>query len=119
MKSRIPGGGGGMSQGNMMQMLQQVQDDIARVQEEVEASDFTASAGGGAVEATVTGARIVKDIKLSPDVVDPEDVEMLQDLIIASVNEAIRKAEEAMEKGMQQAKGGLGALQGLGIPGLG
>ncbi len=118
MKSRIPGAGAN-SQANMMQMLQQVQADIATAQEQVEASDFTACVGGGAVEATVSGEKIVKNIKISPDVVDPEDVEMLQDLIIAAVNEAIRKAEDAMVQSMEKAKGGLGAFSGLGIPGLG
>ena len=76
-------------------------------QEEVEATDFTASVGGGVVEATVTGAKVVKDIKISPDAVDPEEIEMLQDLVIAAVNEALRKAEDAMMQGMEKAKGGL------------
>lgn len=111
MKARIPGAAGGGQQA-MLQRLQDMQAEMQRTQEEVEATDFTASAGGGAVEATVTGAKVVKDIKISPDVVDPEDVEMLQDMVIAAVNEALRKAEDAMMQGMEKAKGGLN------IPGM-
>ena len=111
MKARIPGAPQG-GQAAMMQRLQEMQDQMQRTQEEVEATDFTASAGGGVVEATVTGAKVVKDIKISPEAVDPEEVEMLQDLVIAAVNEALRKAEDAMVQGMEKAKGGLN------IPGL-
>ena len=111
MKARIPGAPQG-GQAAMMQRLQEMQDQMQRTQEEVEATDFTASAGGGVVEATVTGAKVVKDIKITPEAVDPEEVEMLQDLVIAAVNEALRKAEDAMIQGMEKAKGGLN------IPGL-
>ncbi len=111
MKARIPGAPQG-GQAAMMQRLQEMQDQMQRTQEEVEATDFTASAGGGVVEATVTGAKVVKDIKINPEAVDPEEVEMLQDLVIAAVNEALRKAEDAMVQGMEKAKGGLN------IPGL-
>lgn len=111
MKARIPGALQG-GQAAMMQRLQEMQDQMQRTQEEVEATDFTASAGGGVVEATVTGAKVVKDIKINPEAVDPEEVEMLQDLVIAAVNEALRKAEDAMIQGMEKAKGGLN------IPGL-
>ena len=111
MKARIPGAPQG-GQAAMMQRLEEMQDQMQRTQEEVEATDFTASAGGGVVEATVTGAKVVKDIKINPEAVDPEEVEMLQDLVIAAVNEALRKAEDAMIQGMEKAKGGLN------IPGL-
>ncbi len=111
MKARIPGAAQG-GQAAMLQKLQDMQTEMQRTQEEVEATDYTASAGGGAVEATVTGAKVVKDIKINPEVVDPEDVEMLQDMIIAAVNEALRKAEDAMMQGMEKAKGGLN------IPGI-
>lgn len=111
MKARIPGAAQGGQQA-MLQRLQNMQAEIQRTQEEIEATDFTASAGGGAVEATVTGAKEVRDIKISPDVVDPEDVEMLQDMIIAAVNEALRKADDAMNKGLEAAKGDIS------IPGL-
>ena len=111
MKARIPGAPQG-GQAAMMQRLQDMQEQMQRTQEEVEATDFTASAGGGVVEATVTGAKVVKDLKIKPEAVDPEEVEMLQDLVIAAVNEALRKAEDAMIQGMEKAKGGLN------IPGL-
>lgn len=111
MKARIPGAAQGGQQA-MLQRLQNMQAEIQRTQEEIEASDFTASAGGGAVEATVTGAKEVKEIKISPEVIDPEDVEMLQDMIIAAVNEALRKADDAMNKGLEAAKGDIS------IPGL-
>ena len=106
MKARIPGGMGG-GQANMMKKIQEMQAQLEQKQAEVESSEFTASAGGGAVEVTVSGAHEVKDIKLQPDVVDPEDIEMLSDLIIAATNEAMRKADDAMEQAMNAAKGGL------------
>ena len=92
MKARIPGGQGG-GQMAMMKRIQEMQAQMEAKQQEIEASEFTASAGGGAVEVTVTGAHEVKAIELQPDVVDPEDIEMLADLLIAATNEAMRKAE--------------------------
>ena len=109
MKARIPGAANG---GNMMKKIQQMQEDMERIQNEVEASSFSASSGGGAVEATVNGKHEVLSVKISPDVIDPEDVEMLEDMIIVAINEAIRKATEAMDKGIESAK------SGLSIPGL-
>jgi len=109
MKARIPGAANG---GNMMKKIQQMQEDMERIQNEVEASSFSASSGGGAVEATVNGKHEVLSVKISPDVIDPEDAEMLEDMIIVAINEAIRKATEAMDKGIESAKGGLS------IPGL-
>lgn len=106
MKARIPGApqGGRM---NMMKQIQEMQAQLEAKQAEIEATDFTASAGGGAVEVTVSGAHEIKSIKMQPDVVDPEDIEMLSDLIIAAANEAMKKAEDAMEQAMNAAKGGL------------
>ena len=109
MKARIPGG---MDKGSMVKRIQQMQEEMERVQAEVEASSFSASAGGGAVEAVVNGKHEVLSVTISPDVVDPDDVEMLQDMVIVAVNEAIRKAAEAMDKGIESARGGLS------IPGL-
>lgn len=109
MKARIPGG---MDKNSMMKRIQQMQEDMERIQAEVESTSYSASAGGGAVEAVVNGKHEVEAIKISPDVVDPEDIEMLQDMIIVAVNEAIRKASDAMDKGIESAKGGLS------IPGL-
>ena len=111
MKARIPGAQQG-SNANMMKKIQQMQEDMARIQEEVENSEFTASAGGGAVEVTVNGRHEVLAVKMDPEIVDPEEIEMLEDMIIAAFNESIRKASDAMEQGMERAKGGLS------IPGL-
>ena len=106
MKARIPGGQGG-GQMAMMKRIQDMQAQMEQKQQEIENSTFTASAGGGAVEVTVTGAHEVKDIQLQPDVVDPEDIEMLADLLIAATNEAMRKADDAMEQAMGAFKSGL------------
>ena len=106
MKARIPGQQQG-GQAAMMKKIQEMQAQMEQKQAEIEASEFVASAGGGAVEVTVSGAHEVKDIKLQPDVVDPDDIEMLSDLIIAATNEAMRKADDAMEQAMNAAKGGL------------
>ncbi len=110
MKARVPGQGAGGGQMAMMKKIQEMQAQLEQKQAEIEASNFTASAGGGAVEVTVSGAHEVKDIKLQPDVVDPEDIDMLSDLIIAATNEAMKKADDAMEQAMNDAKGGLGGL---------
>ncbi|MBR2730944.1 MAG: YbaB/EbfC family nucleoid-associated protein [Clostridia bacterium] len=110
MKARIPGAPQGGN--NMMKKIQEMQENMERIQKEVEATEFSSSVGGGTVEVVVTGAHEVTAIRINPEVVDPEDVEMLEDLIISATNESIRKANEAMEKGMEQAKGGLS------IPGL-
>lgn len=109
MKARIPGGQAG-GQMNMMKKIQEMQAQMEQKQAEIEASEFSASAGGGAVEVTVSGAHEVKDIKLQPDVVDPEDIEMLTDLLIAATNEAMRKADDAMNQAMQSAQSGLAGL---------
>lgn len=110
MKARIQGGA--PNQGNMMKQIQKMQEDMEKVQAEVEASEYTSSVGGGAVEVTVNGSHEVLSIKMQPDVVDPEDIEMLEDLLISALNESIKKANDAMEQGMEKAKGGLS------IPGL-
>ena len=109
MKARIPNAGG---QGNMMKQIQKMQEDMQKMQAEVEASEFTASVGGGAVEVTVNGSHEVLAVKMKPEIVDPEDIEMLEDLLISALNESIRKANDAMEKGMEKAKGGL-SITGL------
>lgn len=109
MKARIPGA---QNQGNMMKKIQQMQEDMTRIQEEIEATEYTSSVGGGAVEVTVNGSHEVLSIKMQPDVVDPEDIEMLEDLLISALNESIKKANDAMDQGMERAKGGFS------IPGL-
>ena len=109
MKARIPGA---QNQGNMMKRIQQMQKAMQNAQQEAENSEFSASAGGGAVEVTVNGSHEILSIKMKPEVVDPEDTDMLEDLLIAALNESIRKANDAMEQGIERAKGGLS------IPGL-
>lgn len=111
MKARIPGAPQGGAN-NMMKKIQEMQENMEKIQAEIEATEFTSSVGGGAVEVTVTGAHEIKAVNLKPEIVDPDDIEMLQDLIISAANESIRKANEAMEHGMEKAKGGLS------IPGL-
>ncbi len=100
------GGGGGINM-NMMRQAQKMQQDMLRMQSEVEEKEFSATAGGGAVTAVVTGKREVKNLTILPDAVDPEDVEMLQDMIVAAVNEALRKAETEMSDNMAKLTGGL------------
>ena len=98
---------GAQRQMEMQQKLQEMQDAMASAQESVEAQEFTASVGGGVVSATVNGKKEVTAIAIKPEAVDPEDVEMLQDLVLSAVNESLRQAGEAMEKSMGQVTGGL------------
>ena len=102
-------GGAGMMQQKIMKM----QQDMAKAQEEVEQTQFTASVGGGVVTAVVSGKKELTSLTIKPDAVDPEDVEMLQDLVISAVNEALRQADDAMSNSMNALTGGLN------IPGLG
>ena len=83
------------------------------MQEELEQAAYTAAAGGGVVKATVSGKRELTELTIDPEAVDPDDVEMLQDMIMAAVNEAMRKAEEASAQSMSKLTGGLGNLGGL------
>ena len=91
MKARIPNQGKGVNQAGMMKQIQKMQDDMQKPQTEIENTEFTASSGGGAVEVSVNGSHEVKRIKIDPEVVDPDDVEMLEDMLIAALNEAQRK----------------------------
>ncbi len=107
MKVRLPGSGG---TGNMQQMLKQaqkMQQDMAALQEDIEQREFTAVSGGGAVSVTVDGKHTVKEIKIKPEIVDPDDVEMLEDLITVAVNEAIANAVKTSEDEMGAITGGL------------
>ncbi|MBQ9066838.1 MAG: YbaB/EbfC family nucleoid-associated protein [Clostridia bacterium] len=115
MKARVPKTGQGVNQAGMMKQIQKMQEEMEARQAEVQETEFTASAGGGAVEVAVNGAHEVKSIHISEDVVDPEDIEMLEDLLLAALNEANRKAAEAMEKAMDSATGGMNVpgLEGL------
>lgn len=106
--------GGGMgNMNNMIKQAQKMQKDMMKVQEELELRQIEASAGGGAVTVVVTGKKELVSIKIKPEVVDPEDVEMLQDLILAAVNEAIRQAEEMVSGEMGKLTGGLGLPGGM------
>ena len=89
------GGCGGMNINQLMKEAKKMQSDMEKSQEELQAKDFETTAGGGAVKVVVTGAKQIKEIKIEKDVVDPDDVEMLEDLIMTSVNEALRKVDEA------------------------
>ncbi|MDR2524787.1 MAG: YbaB/EbfC family nucleoid-associated protein [Oscillospiraceae bacterium] len=106
MKARLPEEYRG-GQAAMLQRLQKMQEEVARTQEEVENTAFCASVGGGAVTAEVNGKHEVRSIKIKPEVVDPDDTEMLEDLLMAALNEALSKADAAMEEGIQRAQGGL------------
>lgn len=111
------GGGGGFSGGvnmNMIKQAQKMQQDMLKMQEELEQQNYEASAGG-VVKAVVSGKGEVVSIAIDPEAVDPEDVEMLQDTIVAAVNEALRKAEAAKAEGMSKLTGGLGGLGGLNL----
>lgn len=98
---------GAQRQAEMQQKIQQMQEQMTAAQEAVEAQVFTASVGGGVVEANVNGKKEVQSISIKPEAVDPEDVEMLQDLVVSAVNEALRQADEAMEKSISGVTGGL------------
>ncbi len=109
------GAGGGMpNMGNLMKQAQKMQEDMAKTKESLAEMTVEVSAGGGAITVVATGNKEITSITIKPDVVDPEDIEMLQDLIMAAVNEAIRKADELNEQEMGKITGGMGG----GIPGL-
>lgn len=93
---------------NLMKQAQRMQRQMEESQKELETKEFTAKAGGGAVEVTVTGKKEITKVKLSEEVVDPEDIEMLEDLVMAAANEALRMAEEASAEVMSKMTGGLG-----------
>lgn len=106
---------GGMMPGNMnnlMKQAQKMQRQMEETTKELETKEFTASSGGGAVEVTVNGKKEVVSVKLSQEVVDPDDIEMLQDLIVAATNEALRKMEEESQAQMSKITGGLGGMGG-------
>ena len=106
----FPGGGMPGNMNNLMKQAQRMQRQMEESQKELETKEFSAKAGGGAVEVTVTGKKEIVKVVLSQDVVDPDDVEMLQDLIVAATNEALRMADEASTSMMSKMTGGLGGL---------
>ena len=106
----FPGMGGNMQQ--LARQAQKLQQQMLKVQEEVEAREFSASAGGGMVSVTVNGKKEILGLEIKPEAVDPDDIEMLQDMILAAANEALREAGETVEREMGKLTGGMG------IPGL-
>lgn len=112
MKVRIPNSGGPGNMAGMLKQAQKMQADMAALQEDLEQREYTATSGGGMVEVTIDGKHLVKSIKINPDAVDPEDTEMLEDLVTVAVNEAISNAIKTSEEEM-------GAITGsLNMPGL-
>ena len=110
----FPGGMPG-NMNNLMKQAQRMQRQMEEKQKEMEEKDWEATAGGGAVTVKVSGKREVVAVKLSPEVVDPDDIEMLEDLIVAATNEALRKLEEDSSAMMESLTGGLGGLGGFGF----
>lgn len=107
MKVRIPNSGGPGNMNQMLKTAQKMQADMAALQEDLENREFTATSGGGMIEVTVDGKHLIKSIKISPEAVDPDDAEMLEDLITVAVNEAITNAIKTSEEEMGAITGGL------------
>lgn len=113
MRARVPKNmGGNQNMNSMIKQAQKMQEQITELQNDIEERDFTATSGGGAVEVVVTGKKTLKSLTLKPEVVDPEDIEMLQDLIISAVNEAVNNIEQTTEDEMSKITGGV-SLPGL------
>ena len=106
-KNNFRGMPGGMNQAAMMKQAQKMQQEMLRMQEEMENKTYTATSGGGMVSASVNGKHEVVDLKINPDAVDPDDVDMLQDMVIAAVNEAMRTADAEAASNMSRLTGGL------------
>jgi len=115
MSKRNAGFGGGMptNMSGLMKQAQKMQKQMMEAQEQMANSEYTAKAGGGAVEVTVTGLKEVKSIKIDKEVVDPDDVEMLEDLIMAAMNEAIKMTDEASSAHASKFSGYLDGIDGL------
>ena len=116
MKARIPNGmGGGPSNLNaMIKQAQKMQEDMANLQAELEEREYDISAGGGAVNLKINGKKQITELNIAPEIVDPDDVETLADIIIAAVNEGISKVEKVSETEMGKITGGMG----MGMPGM-
>lgn len=116
MKARLPqgyGGGGAQNMQGMIRQAQKMQELMQEKQAELAEREFKSTSGGGAIEVTVNGKKEILAMTIQPDVVDPEDIEMLQDLVIAAVNEALRAVEETTSAEMEKITGGLN------VPGMG
>ena len=109
MKARLPQGygGGPQNMNAMIKQAQKMQENMAEKQAELNEREFKATVGGGMVEVAMTGSREMKNITLKPEIVDPEDIEMLQDLVVAAVNEVLKNIEETTNKEMEKITGGM------------
>ena len=114
MKARVPkqNMGGAQNMNAMIRQAQKMQDEITTLQEDIENREFSATSGGGAVSVVVTGKKTIKSLTINKEVVDPEDVEMLQDLVISAINEAVNQVESTTETEMSKITGGV-SLPGL------
>lgn len=112
------GGPGGMDLNAMMKQVQQMQSEMAKAQEELKDEIVEASAGGGMVKVKMTCGMELREVSIDPEAIDPEDSEVLEDMVTAAVNEALRSARERMESRMGGITGGLGGAGGLGLPGM-
>jgi DNA-binding YbaB/EbfC family protein len=108
----------GMDVSKMLQQVQQMQAEMAKAQEELANETVEASAGGGMVTVKATGALEIVDVKIASEAIDPDDPELLSDMVVAAVNEAIRSAQSLAESRLGGAMGGMEGLKGLGLPGL-
>ncbi len=107
MKVRIPNSGGPGNMNQMLKQAQKMQEDMTKLQADLEEREYTATSGGGMIEVTVDGKHLIKSIKINPEIIDPEDSEMLEDLITVAVNEAITNAAKTAEEEMGAITGGL------------
>ncbi|MEG0109826.1 MAG: YbaB/EbfC family nucleoid-associated protein [Oscillospiraceae bacterium] len=107
MKARLPQGYGKQNINELMQQAQQIQENVKKKQDELEAQEYTVKAGGGMIELTMTGKHQVTIVKINPDAVQPDDVEMLEDLVAAAFNEAVRVVDETADTEMDKITGGL------------
>lgn len=108
MKVRLPQGGGPSNMQAMIKQAQKMQEDMAAKQEELESREYDVSAGGGVVSVRINGKKEILSVKIDPEVVDPDDVETLEDLIVAAVNEGIKKVEAISAEEMQKITGNMG-----------
>lgn len=116
MKARVPQG---PSMNAMMKQVQKMQEDMAELQAELEQREYDISAGGGAVKIKINGKKEIVSIEIAPEIVDPDDVETLSDILTAGINEAIKRVEETSQREMEQLTSGVAGMPGMpGMPGL-
>lgn len=113
MKANYPKGAGGQNLQSMMRQAQKMQEDMAAKQEELDAREYDISAGGGAVTLKISGKKEVLSLQIDPEIVDPDDVETLQDILVAAFNEGIKRVEKTNAEEMEAITGSMGGLSGL------